>query len=173
MKYLSISFGVVDQSVSISSGVVDRSVSTIFSNTYSGDSSDHERLYSISEGLRLWLHNPLFGGGLGRFMFDELAKNGRPLVIHNTFVWLLAEFGLIGIIPFVLYVWSLFQNLYIRWKNSINIPLTEREKALFLLLVIFGGMSMVHEIFYQRCIWFIAGLLLAKTVQDKKEDFQK
>ena len=68
------------------------------------------------------------------------------------------------LMPFVLYGFHLTQSLYIRWRNSDTMPLNEREKALISFLVIFVSMGMVHEIFYQRCICFIAGLLLAKTI---------
>lgn len=143
---------------------------SMFTMNYSGDSSDHERFYTILEGLRLFIDNPILGGGLGRFMFDEVLNHNRPLVIHNTFVWLLAEFGLIGIMPFVLYGFHIVQSLYIRWRNSAALPLNEREKALISFLLIFAAMGMVHEIFYQRCLWFIGGLLLAKTIDvDKRK----
>ncbi len=53
--------------------------------------STDERLLTIAGGLKLFVENPLFGAGLGAFSLQTLATHGKPLVIHSTALWLLAE----------------------------------------------------------------------------------
>ncbi|HEX9868288.1 MAG TPA: lysylphosphatidylglycerol synthase transmembrane domain-containing protein, partial [Candidatus Tectomicrobia bacterium] len=60
------------------------------------EGSNVDRWRSVIGGLELWADRPLLGAGLGVFIENNLAPSGRPLVIHSTPVWILAEFGLLG-----------------------------------------------------------------------------
>jgi hypothetical protein len=127
---------------------------SLFHSAYSFADSDHERWKTIVWGFNLWKTHPLFGNGLGYFIHQTLP---HALVIHNSLIWLLAEFGLIGTSIFCFYGATTVHGLFTQWKAHLT-----RNKALFGILLIFGAMAMVHEIIYQRIIWFMLGLLLVK-----------
>lgn len=108
----------------------------------------------------MWQQFPLFGAGLGAFMESQIAdpiNEFGPHVVHNTLLWLLAEFGLVG--TAVVLSWFGF----LAWQALVpkKTGWAEWQKALLLCLLVFGAYSLVHEIFYQRIFWFATGLLLA------------
>jgi O-antigen ligase/uncharacterized membrane protein YbhN (UPF0104 family) len=114
-----------------------------------------ERLYSMMGGWRLFLEHPIFGAGLGRFMYDEVTVNGRPLVIHSTPIWLLAETGLIGFLVFLVCI-----------VVTAREALRDRSPAAATCLVVLAvmlSMSLVHDMLYQRTFWLIIGAALAFT----------
>lgn len=124
---------------------------------YSPTTSDPQRLYSIVEGLRLWVRNPFLGIGLGGFFHHEIIKNGLPLVIHNTFIWILTEFGIIGSSIFFLYGFTILKYLYNLILSRKASLWSIQDKLIFNLVIIFLLMGSAHEIFYQRIFWFILG----------------
>jgi uncharacterized membrane protein YbhN (UPF0104 family) len=114
--------------------------------------SNAERMKTILDGVQIFLNHPLFGAGLG-YYFRETLSAGHALVIHSTAIWLLAEIGLVGLVAA-----SIMAAVMARaaWR-----PILPAAKLLFLLLVVFAVMSTVHEMFYQRAWWLLAGAALA------------
>lgn len=129
---------------------------------FSYASSNSQRLYTFVTGLKLWLKSPFTGIGLGGFVQHELLNNQVFLVIHNTFLWLLVEFGILGVSIFIWYGCVLLNYFYTRIKSVALNNLLKEEKALILIGIIFAMMGSVHEIFYQRIIWFVLGLLIVR-----------
>jgi hypothetical protein len=125
---------------------------------YSPSSSDSQRLYTIMEGIKLWMQSPFLGIGLGGFLHHEIIKNNIPLVIHNTFLWFLTEFGIIGSSVFFLYGFVILKYLH-RLKIKIKCKNWDiQDKLLLNLVLIFLLMGNAHEIFYQRIWWFLLGV---------------
>jgi len=122
--------------------------------TQSGDS---ERWLSLWRGMELWFEAPVFGAGLGAFAQMKLGEFGQALLIHSTFVWLLAELGLIG---FILFCGMLAYGAWpeIRRFYCLRVP---RHQALLLVLLVFGTFGLVHDIAYQRIFWLMIGVCLA------------
>lgn len=129
-------------------------------NHYSYETSNSQRLYTCIESLKLFATHPIFGIGLGGFVKHELLKNEVFLVIHNTFLWILAEFGLIGASPFIWYGIIISKHYYKKIKTNKFIDWANEQKTIFLILIIFISMGNAHEIFYQRILWLILGILL-------------
>jgi hypothetical protein len=123
----------------------------------SGDDSNTERWKTWTEAIRLWLDSPIWGAGLGVF----LAKSGewlsRPQVVHSTPLWVLAEFGLIGI---AVIVWSARKFLGY-FRATASTPSSPHRWALIYLLLGFAVFGLFHEIFYQRIMWLILGAAMA------------
>ncbi|HYM03555.1 MAG TPA: lysylphosphatidylglycerol synthase domain-containing protein [Stellaceae bacterium] len=120
-------------------------------------SSDNERWYTFLGAVALWRVHPWLGAGLGAYMADQIAAFGRPLVIHNTALWILAEFGMLG--------FAVFGGSYaamLRWCAAArkHAPDGSLAMAALLMLVAFGVFSMVHEVLYQRMLWLLLGGLL-------------
>ena len=106
----------------------------------------------VSTGLEGFSKHPFFGMGIGSF----IAQEGT--IVHNTAIWFLTEFGLIGVTVFVGFV------LWFFWKGRVAYRTTpEREKpvvfGLLLGYVAMGGMAMGIEAFYQRHWWLIFSLI--------------
>lgn len=122
------------------------------------DSNDDVRWISLVGGLRMWLDNPVLGGGVGAFIHRRIEEFGDPLVIHNSLVWILAEMGLVGVAAFgtaaVLVTW----NALVRR----NRPGQRRQHDLLLLLmVVMAVHSTFHDMLYQRPFWFFMGACMA------------
>lgn len=117
-----------------------------------------DRWTSVLGGVRLFLEHPLFGAGLGAFMNEQLEQTGQPLVIHSTFLWLLAEFGLVGALLFLSPALLALRQVAVDpvWRRS------DQATALLGVLLVAGVFGLVHDMAYQRLIWFLIGLLAAR-----------
>ncbi len=120
--------------------------------------SDGERLQTIADGLKLWLEHPLIGSGLGGYMEQRLANGLPPQVIHNIYVWLLAETGLVGL-ALALAAFAVFALGIFRVYRRAGLSGAVYGAAVGLLLFLMGGM--VHDFFYQRSLWLMLGLFAA------------
>jgi len=69
-----------------------------------------------SAAITMWQHSPLFGVGLGNFLV-ELPKNlpSRTIYflqpVHNIYLLLLSETGIVGLGSFLLLLWYIFQRI--------------------------------------------------------------
>lgn len=139
-------------------GEVIRSPS-IWSTTLSPVSSDRDRLKSIMDGLTMFQDSPVLGQGLGAYLAQQ--KSAAHLVIHSTPVWLLAEMGLIGLLAFAVPALRIVQIEFAKIY-------ADRVSALLIgMLTMFGVMSTVHEMLYQRPIWFFLGAALSMTPSNR------
>lgn len=120
---------------------------------------DKMRIRTYGDALELWSRHPITGGGLGSFQKFQIEKHGEfKEIIDCTFLWLLAETGLSGLLALTLFfaagLWGLFKQ--IRKHDPTGLYL-----AVFLMMAIFAIMSLVHELLYTRFLWFFMGLALA------------
>lgn len=118
--------------------------------------SNQERWATLLYAFEMWRQSPIFGEGLGVFTARSTQWFGHSTVIHNTPLWILAEFGLVGAIVFGWFFLKL-------WGYSVNAGSSRDELAryaLLLLLVVFFVFSQFHEMLFQRIIWLIGGALL-------------
>ena len=135
----------------------------------SGEESNAERWKTWMEAIRLWLDSPIWGAGLGVFVAKSSEFLSRPQVVHSTPLWILAEFGLIGIAVIVWVVWK-FIGYFRDTSFSQSSP---HRWALIFLLVGFAVFGLFHEIFYQRIMWLILGAAVAlpgSAVKPEKSD---
>ena len=106
----------------------------------------------VSTGLEGFSRHPFFGMGVGSFF----AQQGS--IVHNTAIWFLTEFGLIGLAVFLGFVsWFAFRA---RAAYRLAPP---REKpivfGLILGFIAMAAMSLGIEAFYQRHWWLIFALI--------------
>lgn len=133
---------------------------TTFSATIQGAissaESNHERWATMQYAFEMWRNSPFFGEGLGVFIANSPEKFGHPTVIHNTPLWILAEFGLLGALVLG---WSFLKlGGYAMKPGSPSTTLS--RAALLLLLILFILFSQFHEMLFQRIFWLIGGALL-------------
>lgn len=119
--------------------------------------------------IAAWRKAPLFGTGLGTFLLREqqLAKtDGAALQVHNTALWLLSEFGIVGLAVFAGCYFGFLLFLY-RARGRLaerDPPLAAAVVAGLLIMVAWGADSLVHELMYQRLPWFILGMCAAAAL---------
>jgi uncharacterized membrane protein YbhN (UPF0104 family) len=117
--------------------------------------SNLERWETIRLGLAMWWESPLIGAGLGVFIETSTQWFDRPIVIHSTPVWLLAEFGVLGAgALFLVLGWVLVATKRSGFKFFEN-------RAVVMLLGVFLVFGLAHEIFYQRIFWLVLGICIA------------
>jgi hypothetical protein len=132
----------------------------------SGEYSNEERIATLVYGFKMWRNSPFLGEGLGVFIANSESWLGRPTVIHNTPLWILAEFGLLGA---VIFGWSFLKigRYAIDTNHSRN---NLSRSALLLLITLFVVFSLFHEMLYQRIFWLIGGALLATPLAFRSRD---
>ena len=92
-------------------------------------------------GIIYFYKNPIIGIGHGNF-----EKNYDIHEIHNTFVSILAETGIMGFIGFLLIIFHLFHTLF-KSTNKAHIFYTS------LILIILLIANTVHFVFRERWLW--------------------
>lgn len=68
-----------------------------------GDKNLEERFYQYPVAWNIWMDHPLFGYGVGNYMEALNVYNvsrASNLPVHNVFLWIAAETGLLGIFAF-------------------------------------------------------------------------
>lgn len=133
---------------------------------FTNENSNKERWLTLMHGMELWQESPIMGAGLGVFMAHSAQWLGYSQVIHSTPVWILAEFGLLGI---GIIGWAFLVLIRYSWPTREHRQHADRS-ALFLLLMMFAIFSQFHEVFYQRIFWLIVGVLLAQPTSQTKTD---
>jgi hypothetical protein len=94
-------------------------------------------------------------------MESNLGLFGRPMVIHSTPVWILAEFGLLGAGIFGWIFYLLGRHALERGTRS------PERRVVAMLLLSFAIFSLAHEILYQRIFWLVLGAALASLRREK------
>jgi hypothetical protein len=116
-----------------------------------------DRMESLRGGLAMWLAHPVFGGGLGAYIYEHLKQTGIPLVIHNSLLWAGAELGLVGVIAYMVPIVFVVRALFMErtWTDSTS------KIVVVGSLVTMVTMSMAHDMLYQRLFWLLLGAALA------------
>ena len=88
------------------------------------DQSAQGRLDTWSSGVRMTIHNPVFGVGFGQFPDNYESYVMSPVIwgehdAHNSFIKAAAETGLAGFIPFMALVLLTFRIGYRRRKAEV------------------------------------------------------
>jgi hypothetical protein len=122
------------------------------------EASDVLRWQSNLLGWQEWLRHPMLGGGLGSFLLERERAGLPALVIHSVPIWFMAEMGLVGLAAYLAFVASLV------WAGvaalARNAP---HARSLLVVVAVFAVMSLVHDLFFQRAFWFVAGLLAVEA----------
>jgi hypothetical protein len=129
----------------------------------SGDTSNHERWATWLYAIQLWRESPIWGAGLGVFLSKSVAWLSHPQVVHSTPLWILAEFGLVGL---VIMIWAIYKLVTYVGRGSMS--LSPHRTALFLHLLGFLVFCLFHEIFYQRIFWLVLGAVMAVPASQQR-----
>jgi len=129
------------------------------------DTTVNQRLATFKAGVLMFMHNPLLGVGPGDSMVAYplyVPKEAHcgcqdQLVVHNSFIQVLAETGIFGFIPFTVFV---FSSLYHAWALEKG-PIGTYAMALELALVGFVMCSLSGGFTYTWWPYLLAGLTAA------------
>jgi len=135
------------------------------------DSSIQGRLLIDLWGVRAFLSNPLLGVGAPRFatwLHEQPGTSALPWpTIHNSYLGVAAEQGLLGLIPFLVIIGLSWKDYTVCWKaarakRQLRDPaLTELGHiALFLQLALVAGMvgGMFHQLHRSKTMWMVMAL---------------
>jgi len=114
-----------------------------------------ERWRSLELGFDMFASHPIFGAGLGAFVGQVQRADGSPLIIHSSYLWLLAEFGLVGFAIFVLPLLNIVRHTWRTARCSVT------SRIAILVLIGWSTMTLAHDLLYQRLFWFALGAVLA------------
>ena len=135
-------------------------------NVDQADRSFRARFILAQMSIEMFKSSPIIGVGVGQFQLQVpnfIVKSypyDKILNAHNTYLQILAEMGLVGLITFALLFGHIILDA-IKTKLSFGVlarPLTGALAGLIALCV-FG---VWHEMIRSE-IWFVAGLVLAYT----------
>ena len=125
------------------------------------------RLVQFSEGLKWWTGRPIAGIGLGRFLAESRRWFGQPYQIHNTYIWLLVETGLIGALWFCVFILMVGDDCLAAARSRRRRPWAIGLAAAFASAL---GFMIGNEGLYQRHLWLVvaaAGVLAARTSNNR------
>jgi O-antigen ligase len=115
------------------------------------------RIASAFKALEMWRGAPIIGEGLGSYRHAIEGQSDIADTIHNSFLWLLAETGLVGALLFLAFFGIVLYSLY----RASRVPNADPLIAgVFGVLLVFAGASIGTEIMYQRYFWFLMGLAI-------------
>jgi putative inorganic carbon (hco3(-)) transporter len=111
-----------------------------------------ERFDLAERALESFARHPFFGGGIGSF------RMAAGVVAHNSAMWFLADFGLVGFIVLLGFLGWFFAKAWFAYRRA---PESQRPLVLSLLLALAAmvGVAMGIEAFYQRHFWLIFALI--------------
>jgi O-antigen ligase len=142
-------------------GVINRALSVINYVTTQGGFTDSFRLMNWGLALQIFQKSPFVGYGLGNVSVDYKYE------IHNTYLSVVAEMGLIGAITFALLLGYIIvtgiQNIRMATKlaNSEWIAISRGLLIGFLTLLVYSTQQMMLR---SRFFWLAVGLIIAAHV---------
>src|SRR5579864_893141 len=115
-----------------------------------------DRFTLIHDAMEAFVQHPFLGGGLGSF------RIAVGTVMHNSALWFLADFGLVGLAVFCGFLGWFFIKA---WNAYRLAPDEEKPVALALLLAhtAMVGLAVGIEAFYQRQWWLMLALIAASS----------
>jgi uncharacterized membrane protein YbhN (UPF0104 family) len=117
--------------------------------------SNRERWSTYLNALQLMLESPIFGAGLGAFVENFRRPDGSPLVIHSSYLWILTEIGIPGLLAFGAAV------LRLGLGAKREMQTTAEWRLVAGILLAWLVFSLTHDMAYQRMPWFALGACLA------------
>ncbi len=166
--------------------VLPKSVQNRFTSIFDMDNaSNRDRIFMYETGFNIFKKKPLFGIGANnlnekiyRENMPEKAKNINPH-LHNNFLQILIERGIITLISLILAFISIFINLIKKIKNSLNLEKVVSIAGLFVFISFmvagffeynFGDSEIKFFIFYFLSIPFLTLNYKEKFVNDIIEE---
>jgi putative inorganic carbon (hco3(-)) transporter len=106
----------------------------------------------IHAAFQAFTSHPFLGGGIGSF------RLGEGEIAHNTAMWFLADFGIVGLTVLLGFLGWFFAKGWFAYRFA-PVPGQPLVLALLLAHTAMFGLAMGIEAFYQRHWWLVLGLI--------------
>lgn len=139
----------------------------LFSYNQSAVESDQMRLSMQKVALSIIKDHPWFGVGFNNYLlaFQSYAEglNVQPIFVHNIYLLIAAETGLIGLGWFLMFCGFI---IYRGWRQRDSLE-GRTLLALFLAILAIGAADYYPMVIQQtRLVFFLTALLLSRVVRD-------
>lgn len=140
--------------------------------TYSHNSISDRHLY-IRHATQVIAKNPILGTGLNNYTNTVFDVNNRKYSIwhyqpvHNIYMLILAEIGIVGLILFIIFLIFVFHKIYVQRKNVTIANYVFLIVTITILLIAFFDHWLWTSHFGLLFLFFILGLSLPKYMQQK------
>jgi O-antigen ligase len=137
----------------------------------SADVNDDPRLSLWSLAIEKWLDAPVWGIGLGQFerfsgdAFRTARSSGLGYVTHNTFLFFLVSFGVLGLALFLAMMGWVVARLYAAPGLSRN-----AKHALMSGVVVLASQMVTLNLQNLRYVWVYFGLVLGLSVVSRETE---
>ncbi len=128
-----------------------------------GMSSSGRVEYIYPEAVELFKQNPIFGGGWGYKLTNNMAGFPQPYLFHSTFYQFLANMGIVGVA---------FLAIFFIWRYLSVIPLRKNYAAVALTVSVFlfDAYSLIDTSFFNPSLFIITTLMLLAIELDMPKD---
>lgn len=145
----------------------------------SADSSLGRRMTYHIIGLDLFVQNPLLGVGPGNFPAHYIDTDyrwlpGRVLIprqLHNTYMEVLVETGLLGATCFYLMLGVAVRRLHLTYKYNAGTTIAMYAEALHYAMVSFLLVSVFMPNEYNKYTWILVGIAIVISRKSKGIQF--
>lgn len=125
----------------------------------------NSRVEILDQALLMFQQSPIFGVGIGMYSKET------EIIIHNTPMWFLTEFGLVGFLIFLGFIlWFIVRGFTVmRYGEGANQPII---LGLLLAHIAMLGLSLGIEALYQRHWWFIMSMIAVAPILSKSTSYR-
>ena len=157
-------------------------VQRLLNPTESDQQATESRFMFWSAGLRMFASNPLMGVGVDRFMVNlpqyidvgdrTWISQETYAIAHNTYIQVAAELGLLGLLPFLLLLFSTYRGLQKVARDALRSgPLLLHQAAVGMQAGLVGyAVSAFFVSGLLRSFWVLIALSVALTCLQKRGD---
>lgn len=154
-----VSFGAAFIALWFISDEVFTIIGTIIPSIQQGTDTAGLRYAFWETGWKMWLDHPIAGVGIGRYP-EEIRYYAPELprvVAHSTYIQVLSETGLIGLIIFLSLMVTSFLNLWRAGEPANENAYSLRNAWLLVFLVMFLG-GITQTSYADKMVWLVMGV---------------
>jgi len=119
------------------------------------------KLWAI--GIEMWLDNPIQGVGIGMYQYrmayyaDNLPSLYRGAVTHNTYIQILSEAGIIGLLLFVGMITQTIRN-FLNSRQFLNVQHKNLQNVwlIVFIVILFSGLTKNQSA--DKLVWLVMGV---------------
>ena len=136
-------------------------ISTIANVEADRTRSAQERMSDMIIAGKTILANPIVGSGMGMNMLVMREARGGWLGVHNVYLELALDLGVIGLGIFLVLLWSCIRAVSAIQRDSTASELVFFAQGIQISLMAYATEALVHPMSYQYYFYYIAGLAIA------------
>ncbi len=129
-----------------------------FATKRSGDFAIYTRLETMRVALRLGFAHPLLGVGMGNFIPSSAYFIPHGLTVHNSFLQIFSELGLVALSLFVGIVVGNFRIIRRMMKNDGDPEVAQMGRALSIQHVAMLASMAFLPVMYDMITWFMLAM---------------